>query len=119
MLTTFFMASHDYISSPEPRECHLIGIVPGYRRSDYMLVKVFPALPGNLIGRAEGLETIILATCETEKTIEDVKSGPVMVDILAPTENITNKINELSLRKIGVGTLHGALPEARKYSPLD
>jgi len=118
----FYLSSHDYVSSPEPRKCLPIGDIElrwlaGKRC--FTLASVEPVLPGRLVDANEDIGLVLLSPCTSEMSVSDVGSKVVMVDIYATSRAPSEDISVQDLCRIGVGTLHATQEEARQFAPVD
>lgn len=119
-MSTFYLASHDYISSPQPRRCEPIAMLIGMHRDDcYLLVNIDPLLPGQLFGLKADLKTLVLSPCGGKDSLKRIGKEPVMVDILSPAIEKDTFFDESKTYRIGVGTLHASLKDANAFSPLE
>jgi|ERR1051325_743614 hypothetical protein len=118
MLKTFYLASHDYVDSPEPRLCSLLYFVNQSSRENDLMVEVDKPLPFPGDG-GESTSQILLAFCDPKQTIDDVGRTTIMVDIFLPKANFPGGEQPGHLLRIGVGTLHPNYKEALEHSPID
>ena len=116
MKKIFYLASHDYISSPEPRKCSLVRSVKMADGRVLYEVEIFPPLPKSLIDAENDVKTIFFAGCSGNASLADIGKQVIMVDIYhipQPKDDIETDM----IVRIGVGTLHSNHDEALKYSP--
>jgi hypothetical protein len=115
----FFLASHDYVSSPEPRKCQLFNLVKSSQGTDYWKVNLDPPLPRHLVNSPDDIDVALLAPCNPEMKPNDVGKKTIMVDILYSRLDPSQSVEESDLVRIGVGTIHASYAEALEHSPLD
>ena len=114
----FYLASHDYISSPEPRMCHPLRTVRGIAGRLYHVVDVSPPLPKAVGGQQERCQ-ILLAFCREGASLDDIGKSPLIVDIFYSDVILAEQVTESRLHRIGTGTVHANVEEAEAYSPLE
>jgi hypothetical protein len=116
---TFYLSSHDYISSPEPRHCELMKFLSGTSGANFILVKIMPPLPKTLLNSDDDISKLGLLIIEPNRTLDDIGKKIVSVDIFFVPPHFEDVIDEGRIIRIGTGGLHATLSEARRFSPLD
>ena len=116
MKTSFYLASHDYISSPAPRKCGLLDFVH-VARQELLRVQLETPIPHRPFGQEAPIEQVLLAICDPTLTLSDVGNKPVVVDILFQIPG--TDMSQANLIRIGTGTLHADRAQAIKFSPLE
>ena len=117
----FFLSSHDYIQSPEPRECIIIGACLVREYGERLLrVLVSPPLPGNLVGESYEIRSLLLGQIDMNLQLSDIGSRPFMVDIfVAKAETTLDNCTASDIEKIGCGLIHLTMGDAIAASPLN
>lgn len=116
----FYLSTHDYITSPEPRECFFEFKQNGKKYSNYILVKISPPLPKDSDMDKE-VDKLLLHFYNEAQTIDDIGKQIVMVNIFVPyeLEKDENLWDEKKfIERIGTGKLHGSYEEALRDSPI-
>jgi hypothetical protein len=118
---TFYLSSHDYISTPEPRECNYVGdSVVRETNQRLFAVNISPPLPGCLVSRQSEVGTLLLGAVYNSLEISEIGKTPFIVDIYVYEGPLKRAgYNAPELNCIGCGMLHSSLAEAIKASPLE
>ena len=122
MTDPFFLASHDYVSSPAPRECSELARVTiggDMRGREFLLVNVSPPLPKHLTEAGEEIRQLLLAPCTAASSLRDIGNRVVMVDLYVTWQGTKTGLTARDLTKIGTGTVHATLAEATEFFPVD
>jgi hypothetical protein len=109
---TYYLSSHDYVSTPLPRTCSLIsvGVVSDTQQVIYY-VKIFPELPGH-VARLSGVISKLF--------LGEVCNSYAFVDIYVQKKEFkSDLIQSADLIKIGLGQLSKTYKEALNLSPID
>lgn len=115
----FYLASHDCVSSPMPRECTLVRSIRTTDGRTLHEVTITPPLPGQLADIEGDLMTVFLAFCSSRTSFDDVGKKPVTVYIFHVRFPEHGNPASENLVKLGVGTLHADLSEAERFAPLE
>lgn len=117
----FYLASHDYVSSPEPRSCQVLRRARGPSRDDYMVVAVTPPLPGHIYKEASDIQELVLASRFAGTTLFPITEWPMHVYIWRFRDKTAvqqlDMLEENDLELSGRGELYRTLEEALKNSP--
>jgi hypothetical protein len=116
---TFYLSSHDYISSPEPRLCELIKFLRGAAGANFILVKITPPLPKALLKVGGDIDRLGLLIIEPNRTMADIGKKIVSVDIFFVPSPFEDVLDEGQIVRIGTGGLHATFDDAQSASPLD
>lgn len=117
MKSIFYLASHDYISSPEPRKCLLLRVVKDQKGDCLYVVEIDPPLPKRIFDR--DINCVLLQVAGGG-SLDGIDKEVIYVDIYyMEMEKIVDSFSRTQLEKIGGGTLHSTLEEANKHSPLE
>jgi hypothetical protein len=98
----------------------VVRTVKGLRLgSDYLLVDIAPPLSASFEdGPVRDFDSIILNVVGSKKAW-DAGILPAMADIVICPTNTGGVLDERSCSRIGVGTLHATLEEAKDASPVE
>jgi hypothetical protein len=120
MTNTFFLSSHDYISSPEPRTCHVLAHLPGASGRDYIRVEIDPPIPAGVLWKTCPVTELYLLLANPDQTIERKESQVPIVYIFVAKESSQpgGAFDELRLAKVGTGTIHFNMEQALEDSPI-
>jgi hypothetical protein len=120
MKNELYLATHDCVSDPMPRKCTVINRVQKrYGSGESVLVEVSPPLPAAFQGGPiQEFDRIILAFLGG-RTIGDVGSGDVVVDIVVCPRYAGGLLDERACSRMGTGSLHSIYEEALQPSPLE
>ena len=115
----FFLSSSDYVESPEPRECAVVGeCVVEETRERLMRVHISPPLPGDLVDSCSEINSLLLGQVDARLQLSDVGRHPFMVDIYVLTGTTVDRCTLSDMKKIGCGLLHSTLEDAMTASPI-
>jgi len=86
----FYMTSSEDSRLRQLRKCYIVKRFPSPDRDDYLLIRIFPALDGEIFGVAGGeIEQLIIATRHKGISLFPVQKWPVAVYVLRVlTKNI-------------------------------
>src|SRR5437868_4459736 len=118
MQEAFFLSSHDYVSTPEPRECRIIGeAVRCDNKKVILRVEITPPLHGLLPGSAD-LTTLLLVPGHRSYQLSEIGKSPYIVDICALQNDVVrDEYDPRELVRLVTGQLHSTLKEAIRASP--
>jgi hypothetical protein len=120
MKNTFFLSSHDYISSPEPRTCHVLAHLRGASGRNYIQVKIDPPIPAGVLWKARPVTEFYLVLANPDQTLETTESQVriVYIFVVKETARPDEAFDELHLAKVGTGAIHFSMEQALKDSPM-
>src|SRR5437660_5522938 len=74
MPVDFYLASHDYISSPEPRECTVLRPAHGTQGKAFYLIDVRPGIQLEIDGRPRQIDHLLVSLCPPAIDLADLGS---------------------------------------------
>lgn len=118
--TSFYLSCHDYLSDPRPRACTTVGTARGIPSgTEYLHVAIDPPLARWPLNEGNGYLTHMLLSIYGERSLSDVGTTAVFVNIADGEVSAAGTINEPECRRVGVGMLHTTYEEAYRNSPME
>ena len=116
----FFLSSSDYVDSPAPRECVIVGECLVHETRERLIrVSISPPLPGDLVGSRNEVSSLLLGQIDTRLRLSDVGLHPFMVDIyFQRTTTASDDCTVSEIERIGCGLLHSTMEDAMAASPI-
>jgi hypothetical protein len=117
---TCYLASHDWVQSPEPRVCKYVRTIYS-RKNNYRLhvLDIDPPIPASLFRVASNID-VILVRCVRDADVLDIAPGThIMVDVFLCHYMHDLVVDETQLQRLGMGMLHSNMDDALRHSPID
>jgi len=110
----FFLSSQDWGEPWGPRRCqYLTTIKAEPTGQELFYVRVFPALPKDLVETDRDINMLLLGTISNNWKLENIGQFGFMVDIFIPTvKPYGTSVNVKNLIRIGIGKIHKTLQDA-------